>query len=107
MAIGRVREILAGKKGGFNPHWWPPHLNQYGMLKLIRVNQNGSFIDGCKISDVTIEDIQLTYKSEIKFKIAVPEKAKNPGGLTIYGGNFGNYKQDIIARVLYSNRPLP
>lgn len=44
-------------RGTFNPDWWPPHLNQYGMLKLIRINNEGSFIDGCRISDVTLDDI--------------------------------------------------
>ncbi|MBA4493042.1 ArsR/SmtB family transcription factor [Paenactinomyces guangxiensis] len=98
---------FGGKKGIFNPHWWPPHLNQYGLLKLVRVNREGSFIDGCKISGVTIEDIGLHNKSKIKFKIAVPAHAKNAGGLTVYGEHFGNYKQNIIARVLYSQRPRP
>ncbi|HZG88453.1 ArsR/SmtB family transcription factor [Paenibacillus sp.] len=91
---------FGGIKGNYNPDWWPPHLNQYGMIKLLRVNKEGSFIDGCRISDVTIHDLNLTMKSEIKFKIAVAEEG-NTGGLTIYGKHFGNYNQDIIARVLY------
>jgi predicted transcriptional regulator len=91
-------------RGTFNPDWWPPHLNQYGMLKLIRVNDDGSFIDGCRISDVTLSDINLDYKSEINFKMAVDDKSKNKRGLTIYGQNFGNYNQDLLARVLYTNQ---
>ncbi len=91
------------KRGSFNPDWWPPHLNQYGMLKLIRINDQGSFIDGCRISDVTLEDIQLDYKSNINFKIAVNEKSKNKRGFTIYGQNFGNYNQAILTRVLYTD----
>ncbi|MBD0383673.1 ArsR/SmtB family transcription factor [Paenibacillus sedimenti] len=91
-------------RGTFNPDWWPPHLNQYGMLKLIRVNDEGSFIDGCRISDVTLSDIKLDYKSEINFKMAVDDKSKNKRGLTIYGQHFGNYNQDLLARVLYTNQ---
>ncbi|MCI3920114.1 winged helix-turn-helix transcriptional regulator [Paenibacillus sp. TRM 82003] len=91
---------FGGIKGNYNPDWWPPHLNQYGMIKLLRVNKEGSFIDGCRISDVTIEELQLTMNSEIKFKIAVAEEG-NVGGLTIYGKHFGNYNQDITARVIY------
>lgn len=91
---------FGGIKGNYNPDWWPPHLNQYGMIKLLRVNKEGSYIDGCRISDVTIHDLNLTMKSEIKFKIAVAEDG-HTGGLTIYGKHFGNYNQDIIARVLY------
>ncbi|MEW9701198.1 ArsR/SmtB family transcription factor [Paenibacillus sp. SI8] len=92
------------KRGTFNPDWWPPHLNQYGVLKLIRVNEEGSFIDGCRISDVTLSDINLDYKSDINFKMAVDDKSKNKRGLTIYGQNFGNYNQDLLARVLYTDQ---
>ena len=89
-------------KGTFNPDWWPPHLNQYGMLKLIRINDEGSFIDGCRISDVTLRHIGLNYKSDILLRIAVTEGHTNKRGLTLYGKNFGNYSQDILARVLYN-----
>ncbi|MGE7827429.1 ArsR/SmtB family transcription factor [Paenibacillus sp. NPDC093718] len=89
------------KRGTFNPEWWPPHLNQYGMLKLIRINKEGSFIDGCRISDVGLHQIQLDYKSELTFRIAVNERSVNKRGLTIYGKHFGNYSQDLLARVLY------
>ncbi len=88
-------------RGTFNPDWWPPHLNQYGMLKLIRINHEGSYIDGCRISDVTLDQINLDYKSELTFRIAVTEHAENKRGLTIYGKHFGNYSQDLLARVLY------
>lgn len=88
------------EKGNFNPQWWPPHLNQYGLNKLLRINDEGTFIDGCRISDVTICDIGLHQQSDIKFKIAVSETG-NSGGLTIYGRNFGNYDHDLVARVLF------
>ncbi|AIQ51552.1 MULTISPECIES: ArsR/SmtB family transcription factor [Paenibacillus] len=90
------------QRGTFNPDWWPPHLNQYGMLKLIRINNEGSFIDGCRISNITLNDIKLDYKSELTFRIAVTDKPVNKRGLTIYGKHFGNYSQDLLARVLYN-----
>ena len=89
-------------RGTFNPEWWPPHLNQYGMLKLIRINHEGSYIDGCRISDVSLADIKLDYRSDINFRIAVTDKPVNKRGLTIFGKNFGNYSQDLLVRVLYS-----
>jgi len=91
---------FGGVKGQCNPLWWPPHLNQYGMLKILRINKEGTFIDGFKISETTISDINLNQKSNIKLKLSVSDK-QNGGGLTIYGSNFGNYDQDIIARVIY------
>lgn len=88
-------------RGTFNPDWWPPHLNQHGMLKLIRINKEGSFIDGCRISNITLDDIKLDYKSELTLRIAVTDKPENKRGLTIYGRHFGNYSQNLLARVLY------
>jgi predicted transcriptional regulator len=87
-------------RGKINPDWWPGHLNQYGIAKLLRINKEGTFIDGCRISDITISDIDLNKKSAIKLKLAVSDNEKS-GGLTLYGKNFGNFNHDIIARVLY------
>lgn len=90
------------KKGIFNPDWWYPSWNQYGLLKLLVVNQEGTFIDGLKISGISIQDFQLDYKSTLRFKFEVPEKSEHVGGLTIFGKNFGNYNQDINVRIHYS-----
>lgn len=89
-------------KGIFTPDWWFPNWNQYGLLKLIVINNTGTFIDGLQISDVSLKDLNLDYKSTIKFKFAVPEDAEHVGGLTIFGRNFGNYNQDINVRIHYS-----
>lgn len=92
-------------KGIFTPDWWFPNWNQYGLLKMLVINHRGTFIDGLQISDVTIDQFGLTSKSNIKFKLAVPEDAEHVGGLTIFGKNFGNYNQDIDVKISYS--PLP
>lgn len=89
-------------KGIFTPTWWYPNWNQYGLLKLIVINQVGTFIDGLQISDVSLKYLNLGYGSTIKFKFEVPEKTAHVGGLTIFGRNFGNYNQDIKVRVHYS-----
>ena len=89
-------------RGIFTPEWWLPNWNQYGMLKLLVINKRGTFIDGLQISDVTINDLNLTDKSTIRLKLAVNDDSKYVGGLTIYGKNFGNYNQDINVRINYS-----
>lgn len=94
---------FGGITGKMNPSWWPPELNQFGLAKLLRINNKGTFIDGFQISDVTLSNIQLTTKSEIKFRLAVGEKG-NKGGLTIFGKNFGNFDKDISARILYDEK---
>ncbi len=89
-------------KGIFTPDWWYPNWNQYGLLKLIVINHSGTFIDGLQISDVSLKELNLDYRSTIKLKFAVPEDAEHIGGLTIFGRNFGNYNQDIKVRIHYS-----
>ncbi len=88
-------------RGLFTPSWWFPNWNQYGLLKLLVVNRQGTFIDGLKISDVTLSDIQADQTSVLKLRFAVNEFSKNVGGLTIFGKTFGNYAQDIKVSIHY------
>jgi predicted transcriptional regulator len=76
-------------------------LNQHGLLKLLQINNYGTFIDGIQISEVTLSELNLNYKSSITLKLAVPEKSKYMGGLTLFGESFGNYSQGIHVRILY------
>lgn len=89
-------------QGIFTPDWWFPNWNQYGLLKMIVINKKGTFVDGLKISDVTINQFNLDYKSTVRFKFEIEEDAKNIGGITIFGSEFGNYNQDIKVRIAYS-----
>jgi len=88
--------------GIFTPDWWYPNWNQYGLLKMIVINEQGTHIDGLKISDVSIKDFSLDYKSKLRLRIAVDERSKNVGGVTIFGSSFGNYSQDINVSIQYS-----
>ena len=88
--------------GIFTPDWWYPNWNQYGLLKILVINKKGTFIDGLQVSDVSIQDFSLDYRSTIKLKLAVEDNAEHVGGLTIFGKNFGNYNQDISIRMNYS-----
>lgn len=90
-------------KGIFTPDWWFPNWNQYGLLKMIVINRKGTFIDGLKISDVNINQFNLDYKSDIRFKFQIADNAKNVGGLTLFGKGFGNYNQDIKVRIAYKD----
>ena len=88
--------------GMFTPSWWFPSWNQYGLLKMLVINEKGTFIDGLKISDVTTQKLNLTSHDDLRFRFQVQEPARNIGGLTLFGKNFGNYNQDIKVRVNYS-----
>ena len=89
-------------RGIFTPDWWFPNYNQYGLLKILVINKSGTFIDGLQVSDVSIRDFSLDYKSTLKFKFAVEDDSEHIGGLTIFGKSFGNYNQDINVRINYS-----
>jgi predicted transcriptional regulator len=89
-------------KGLLTPDWWPSTWNQYGLLKLLVINHDGSFVDGRKISDVTIDQLNLDYRSSIRLRLAVDDDAEHVGGLTIFGRTFGNYGQDIKVQLQYA-----
>ncbi len=89
-------------RGLFTPEWWFPNWNQYGLLKLLVINKYGTYIDGLRISDVTIQDLNLNYRSKIRFRMAVKKDAEHVGGLTIFGSTFGNYAQDIKVSIHYN-----
>ena len=88
-------------RGIYNPAWWDRNWNQYGLFKLLSVNQTGTFIDGGKRSDVTLEDINIRHASNLVLRISAPRDAQNAGGLTLFGRRFGNYDQDIRIRMQY------
>lgn len=81
-------------RGLYTPEWWHKNI-QHGLIKTIRVNRQGSFIDGIQVSNVTIDQLMLAYDKEILFRISCSATAKNRGGVTLFGKGFGNYSQDI------------
>lgn len=87
-------------KGIYTPLWWP-EWNQYGLLKLLSINDKGTFVDGLKISEVSIEQLNIDNKSDMIFKISVPKEARYVGGVTLFGKGFGNYSQNINARIIF------
>ena len=88
-------------RGVFTPDWWYPYWNQYGLLKVLAINEKGTFIDGLQISDISVNDLELDYRSQIRLKMEVKEDAEHVGGLTIFGSTFGNYAQDINVSISY------
>ncbi len=89
-------------RGMFTPDWWYPNWNQYGLLKMLTINHKGTFIDGLLISDVTIDRFRFAPDVPARLRISVPDTAEHIGGVTIFGKNFGNYRQDIDVRISYS-----
>ncbi|MDQ0458014.1 ArsR/SmtB family transcription factor [Rhizobium paknamense] len=87
------------KRGVYTPSWWKLKGSQYGKLKNWRIAGDGTFVDGMKISDVSLEDIDLQGHHSIRIRIEVKDNARHPGGINIFGRGFGNYDQDIVLRL--------
>ncbi|WP_036718494.1 ArsR/SmtB family transcription factor [Paenibacillus harenae] len=84
------------RRGILNPDWWPQkNKTQHGLLKIVSVTEEGSYIDGVKLSGVTVRDIHPAFGKDLPFRIAVPSEAANVGGVTLFGQSFGNYNQNI------------
>lgn len=94
---------FGGYRGRYTPDWWDININQYGLMKILRVKKDGCFLDGEKISDVTLDQVDVE-KQQWTFRIAVLEDAEHIGGLTLFGSNFGNYDQDLRFRLYYTKR---
>ncbi|WP_226584175.1 ArsR/SmtB family transcription factor [Halobacillus litoralis] len=92
---------FGGKRGKLTPEWWRTNLTQYGMLKHWKINEEGSFIDNQKVSDVTINELQLNDLPYIAFKLETKEDAVNKGGMNIFGEKFGNHEQGLRLNIKY------
>ena len=87
------------KRGVYTPDWWKLKGSQYGKLKSWRVTPDGAFIDGVKVSPLTVEDLGVAAHHSIRLRIEVKPDARHPGGVNVFGRGFGNYDQDILLRL--------
>lgn len=87
------------KRGVYTPVWWKLKGSQYGKLKSWRVTATGSYVDGVKISPVSLKELDLDKHHSIRLRVGVKDDAKHRGGINIFGKGFGNYDQDIVLRL--------
>ncbi|HBQ64185.1 MAG TPA: transcriptional regulator [Clostridiales bacterium] len=85
---------FAAKRGRYSPAWWSGGLCQYGILKVLRVDRKGTFLEGTPLSEVTLSDLHPGTPFW-HFRLEVPWQAEHVGGINILGRGFGNYDQDI------------
>jgi predicted transcriptional regulator len=86
-------------RGKLTPAWWKLAGSQYGLLKHWRVTETGTFVDGTRISDVMLADLDIRKHTSVKVRIGIKEDAANVGGVNIFGEGFGNYDQHIIMKM--------
>jgi predicted transcriptional regulator len=94
---------FGGRRGKLNPDWWPDKNTQYGILKTWAMDQKGTYIDGQRVSEHTIQQYHLYKKEYISVKIGIKEQAKNIGGINIFGDCFGDYNQNIVMKIYFEN----
>lgn len=92
---------FGGQQGMLTPQWWENWNSQYGLLKVWTVTENGSFVDGRRISDKVLGDLNISSNLSLSVRIGVKSDARHVGGINIFGRQFGNYPQDIILRLRY------
>jgi predicted transcriptional regulator len=95
---------FGGERGLLTPHWWGTENTQYGLLKTWRVHNEGSYIDGRKISSLHIDELELDDQPFITVRIGVKPEAKNEGGINLFGRKFGNYESDMKMKLDYVSR---
>jgi predicted transcriptional regulator len=97
---------FGGQKGRLNPDWWLDDLTQYGLLKTIGISDNGVFLDEIKISPVRLDDLYIEEKDYFTFRIGIKPDAANIGGINLFGEKFGNYPQNIVVKLEYTEKNI-
>lgn len=92
---------FGGEHGSLTPDWWEEWNSQYGLLKMWKITSDGAYVDGIKVSTVTVSDLNLPNGGFIPVRIGIKDNAANVGGLNIFGRHFGNYPQDIVMRLRF------
>jgi predicted transcriptional regulator len=82
-------------QGQLNPPWWDVNWNQYGLLKCLSVTRDGAYMDDLRLSDRTVDEIAGPGSRFLTIRFAVSDTCTNPGGLTLFGEKFGNYRQPL------------
>lgn len=97
------------RRGLLTPLWWSDYLTQYGMLKVWSVDDRGSYIDGVRARDVSLERALIRPEVPITIRLGCKPDARNAGGFNLFGSDYGNYAQDLLLRIHYheSEEPPP
>ncbi len=96
---------FGGERGALTPEWWDTQNSQYGLLKVWKVTNHGSYVDGMQVSKVRLDQLTLRPGEPILVRIGIKDDASNVGGINLFGSKFGNYPQDIVLRQHFKRGP--
>ena len=92
------------RRGKITPPTWSAGRTQYGLLTIWEIGSDGCYINHQKVGSRTVEDLKIMDKNTILVRIGVKDDAVHKGGFNIFGKKFGDYGQDIIMSIAYSER---
>lgn len=95
---------FGGRRGLLNPDCWTDFSTQYGLLKTIYINSEGTHIDEDLVSPVAIEDLHVNEEKFFTLRIGIKPDAAHVGGINLFGKKYGNYPQDIILKLSYQEK---
>ncbi len=93
---------LGETRGRLTPAWWWDTRTQYGMMKVWSVDTEGAYVDGSPLSAVSLSELNILPHAPITVRIGTKPGARNIGNINLFGRHFGNYEQDMVLRLLYS-----
>lgn len=89
------------RRGRLNPPNWTDGSTQYGEQMIWEIRKEGSFINGKKASEITIDELHLMEQPYVAVRIGNKPDAHYVGGFNLFGKHFGDYNQDIIMTIEY------
>lgn len=91
---------FGGRRGKYTPIYWPVTSTQFGMLKRIKIDEEGVWIDHVFISNkVKYSQLKIGEGTSVRLDIGIKETAEHRGGLNLFGKNFGDYPQAIVMTI--------
>lgn len=99
---------FGGRRGNYTPQFWPLTSTQFGLLKVLEIDDGGVKLDSVRQrTNITLADLGIGEGNYIKFTLEIKEDAEHKGGLNLFGKHFGDHAQAIVMTVLYDNAPVP
>ncbi len=89
-------------RGRLNPSWWSDHSTQYGVMKSLKITNDGTYLDEDAVNTHTIESLGLLKGDFITFRIGIKEDARHQGGMNLFGEKFGDFAQGLLYTVEYT-----
>ena len=101
IATFRVKGDYGGTRGVNNPVWWKDANTQFGELITLSITKDCVFMNNKLVSHESFNSLKLAEGFYFSFTVGVDSESEFPGGINLFGRDFGNYSQDIRIRSIY------